>query len=76
MSDTYECAACHGVFKEGWSEEEAEAEVKAIWGEIPERERLVICDDCFNKVPRERVKMMGQIYQVKDTSGQRKEDRE
>ena len=74
MTDTYECVACHGVFEKGRSDEEATAEMKEIWGTIPEKERVLICDDCFYAIPQGEIRMMGQIYQVKDTSGQRKED--
>ncbi len=49
VSDTYECAQCHGVFTKAWSDEEAIAEAEALWtpGEMAEEGAAVICDDCF-----------------------------
>jgi hypothetical protein len=44
--DEYRCEGCGGVFKKGWSDEEALAELKEVWGDIPVSECGVICDDC------------------------------
>jgi len=57
----YQCAICKGVFEKGWSDEEAENEVKEIWGEIPQEERAVICDDCFNRRNPEEIKEVGLV---------------
>jgi len=46
-NDQYTCALCGGTFDKGWSEEEAEAEAKLLWGDMPEEDREVICDTCF-----------------------------
>lgn len=43
---TYTCAACHGVFREGWSEEEARAEAAKRFGRyVPSMAK--VCDDCY-----------------------------
>jgi len=49
MNRTYTCAACGGTFEAGWSEEEARAESRDLWGNVPESELAVICDGCFQR---------------------------
>ena len=61
-SNEYQCAICGNIYKKGRSDEEAEKEVKEIWGEIPQNERAVICDDCFKRKTLEEVKEMGKEY--------------
>ena len=56
----YKCAICGGEYTKGWSDEEAEKESNDIWGKIPEEEKAVICDDCFNQRTPEEVRMMGE----------------
>jgi tetraacyldisaccharide-1-P 4'-kinase len=34
----------------GWSVEEQEAEAKALWGDLKEEDRAVVCDDCFQNM--------------------------
>ena len=46
----YKCQLCGGIFEKVWSNEEAENEMKELWGELKEEERVVICDDCFKMV--------------------------
>lgn len=41
---------CKETFEEGRSEEEAIAEMKENFGDIPKDERAVICDDCYNAI--------------------------
>lgn len=48
--DTYTCAACGETFVSGWSEEEALAELKANFGNIPKEDCSVVCDDCFKRM--------------------------
>ncbi len=49
MSDHYQCDHCKGEFKKGWTEEEAIAEFrKAPWN-IPNDEKAVLCQDCFEE---------------------------
>ena len=45
---TYTCAACGETSESEISDEEALAEAKLLWGDIPPEQRAVICDDCFN----------------------------
>jgi len=45
---TYRCAACGGVFNEGWLDEEARAEALALFGKDGHDPSMVkVCDDCF-----------------------------
>lgn len=59
----YQCAACGGVYEKGWSDQESRKESLEIWGEIPESEQVVICDDCFNHRTPQETAEMGQEYQ-------------
>ena len=47
---TYECAMCHETYECGWSHEEALAESKELFGDIPADETEVVCDDCFKEM--------------------------
>jgi hypothetical protein len=47
-NNTFTCAACGGTFEKGWSEEEASAESRGLWGNIDPSKMAVICDDCFS----------------------------
>lgn len=44
--NTFKCARCKGTFEKAWTDEEALAEMKELFGELSEAERVVICDDC------------------------------
>ena len=46
--ETYVCAICKEKFTKGWSDKEAFAEKKELWGDLPIEECDIICDDCFN----------------------------
>jgi len=46
----YRCMLCGQVYEKGWSEEEAMAESRAIWGQIPQQNLAVICDECWQKI--------------------------
>lgn len=48
----YRCVGCKEVFADGWSEEEAAAEAKALFGisDIRAPEVDVVCDECFNRM--------------------------
>ena len=48
MADTFTCDCCGGTFDKGWSEKEAAAESRELWGvDINEDPTMaVICDDC------------------------------
>lgn len=45
---TYTCAMCGETSESEVSDEEALAESKLLWGDIPPEKLAVICDDCFN----------------------------
>lgn len=53
-SSYYQCAECNGSFERGWSEEEAMAESKSLFGEIPKKEQVVVCDNCFKSLVSEQ----------------------
>lgn len=49
------CAVCEKSFDPGWSDEEAKAESKEIFGlEVTPETHAVICDDCWKKHPELR----------------------
>ncbi len=50
MPCEYICEMCGGKFVKGWTDEEANAEAQELFGEIPEIEKAIVCDDCFNKL--------------------------
>lgn len=45
----YRCDHCGGVYEKIWSDEEAMAESKENFGDIPADDLAIICDDCYNK---------------------------
>lgn len=59
--DIYTCTMCGGVFEKAWSDEEAVAEAKRYFGEIPEEKRAIICDSCFNKIHPEKFPLATKI---------------
>jgi hypothetical protein len=46
---TFTCHGCGGVFEFAWTDEEAEAESRALFGPLATEELAVICDDCFDR---------------------------
>jgi hypothetical protein len=54
MTDTpkqFTCEQCGGTFDCGWTDDEAKAEAEANgFGEIPDGDMAVICDDCYNTI--------------------------
>jgi hypothetical protein len=53
-SREYQCAVCKGVFKEGWSHEEAAEEFYARHpGQPIDDTTTVICDDCYQLLMRD-----------------------
>lgn len=50
MSDQFKCVQCNGTFEKAWTDEEAMAEAEENFGEIPDDQREVVCDDCFEKM--------------------------
>lgn len=49
----YKCEICHGVFKKGWSDEEAKAEHFERHPNIPLEETGLVCDPCFQKIMKD-----------------------
>jgi hypothetical protein len=54
MSNEYTCAICKETFVNGWTVEEALAESKALFGDIPVSELSNVCDDCFKVEMKKR----------------------
>lgn len=46
----FTCDMCHLTFEKGWSDEECEEEMTAIFGYIPPEKRGVVCDPCATQV--------------------------
>lgn len=49
MPETYTCAVCRGTFEKGWSEEEAQAELKQDFN-VPVEQCDIVCDDCYKEM--------------------------
>jgi hypothetical protein len=49
---SFTCAACKGTFDCEWSDEEADAEYRALFphAAASKAPREVVCDDCFKKM--------------------------
>ncbi len=50
MPDTYQCAACDGVFDKCWSDDEAAAERDENFPGLEPEDQAVVCDDCYRKM--------------------------
>lgn len=49
-TNTYTCAMCRNEHEKGWSDEEAEAELKENFGPVPVEECAIVCDACFKLI--------------------------
>jgi DNA-directed RNA polymerase subunit RPC12/RpoP len=56
----YVCAMCGGRFETTWSDEEALAEMRENFSDIPVSETEIVCDDCYLKVMSKRRKRRAQ----------------
>ncbi len=61
----YQCSCCNNIYDKGWSDEESEAEMKDLWGNLPKKERAVVCDDCFQKIHPEKNKELAKKHGFK-----------
>jgi hypothetical protein len=50
MAETFTCAMCSEVFNKGWTEEEALAEKKNKFGDMPIEDMDVVCEDCYREI--------------------------
>jgi len=50
MSKEFICAMCNGEFVGTSTEKDALKEMESYFGEVPEKYRVIICDECFNKI--------------------------
>ena len=53
-SNEYRCALCGNVFVKGQSDAEALAEKRAYFGDVPEEDCAVVCEDCWQKIHPQR----------------------
>ncbi len=61
----YQCASCNNIYEKGWSDEEAEAEMKDLWGNLPKEEMAIVCDDCFKGIHPEKNKELAKKHGYK-----------
>ena len=43
------CAVCLDTFEPGWTEEDALAEMRFNYGDVPPERRGTVCDDCWRE---------------------------
>lgn len=43
----FTCAACHGTFQNGWTDEERNAERDELFPGLQPEDTISVCDDCF-----------------------------
>ena len=57
MSGIYTCANCGKRFESEWSDEEVRKEAEENgFGDLPDDEKAIVCDDCYNKImPRHKL---------------------
>lgn len=73
MCDAYTCAMCGGTFKTGWSKEEAAAEAEKHYGKIPEQEKAIVCDDCYQKIHPEKFPLTTRFARARIMKGKQDE---
>ena len=52
-SNEFRCKQCRGVFEKKWTEENALAEYRKIFGKLPDelkKDKAELCDDCYRKL--------------------------
>lgn len=50
MRRQYICDACYGTFTTEWTDEDAMAESRRLFGNLPVEELSRVCEDCFHKL--------------------------
>lgn len=50
VADTFTCAQCHETFARSWTDAEAMMECKAIFGDVPREDLVMVCDDCYQQL--------------------------
>lgn len=48
VKTTFTCDMCAGTYEMAWSDDEARAESKRVFGDVPEDDLAVICDNCLD----------------------------
>ena len=47
MANEFTCALCGEIYEKSWTDDEAIAEAKSLFGDnVMEHETSVVCDDC------------------------------
>lgn len=49
MSATFTCAVCKETFASAWSDDEARAELRSNFGNVPVEQCALACEDCVRK---------------------------
>jgi hypothetical protein len=44
------CEECGKVCTSSWTDDEAQAEAHQLWGDVPDADLAIICDDCFQEL--------------------------
>jgi len=65
MAKKYTCAICKGVFDKVTPEDEALAELKEFFGDIPVDECEIVCDDCWEKIRPDKFGLELPVIQFK-----------
>jgi rubredoxin len=50
LMKNYTCAYCHNVYECGVTEEVAKKEAAEVFGDIPDDEMEIVCDDCYKEM--------------------------
>ncbi|MEK6882893.1 MAG: hypothetical protein AABY22_24935 [Nanoarchaeota archaeon] len=50
----FKCDKCEKIYQYGWTKKEALKEMRELWGEILEKNRVLICDDCWQEIHPEK----------------------
>jgi len=64
--EKYKCVVCKNEYEKVWTDKEANAEAKEIWGvdkASEKKDMVVLCDDCFKRITLKEIKVMGEQYQ-------------
>ena len=46
----FTCERCGETFESDWTDESANAEMLATFGELPKEDQAVVCDECYASI--------------------------
>ena len=55
IGDDYTCGLCRSTFKKALDDDDVEKEAKEMWGDLPESERAIVCDDCWKLMSCDKI---------------------